>query len=349
MEHSLAIQLSVPATSENPVSQLRMEYQACQDLLQAQPEWIQRILTEQAARLTEAIGQGSSQVHYHLPESVVLRNQGQELVAMPVPSKIRNQAVKSIFGHLIHFNLLAGVNKNLARLERSTNQGTSASAILLRHALVMNMVHGYLPPGWNVLYRTDEGDEIPCQPISSTDQDGDSQIEPGNGFFLPQWVAFDDKGNLLASDTKEAYAKFDLMKRYLNILDAAVDLAPYMVVDGEYQDKHYGILGQLVNQGRALARYEVGQICEKIRQRATSHDLDRGFSLSLPYFNDQTLALELYNFEVVPPGRVMFLPTFMVLAVRAQGAKVIGETRFNRMTRLNLVKELYTLERTFLE
>jgi hypothetical protein len=89
-------------------------------------------------------------------------------------------------------------------------------------------------------------------------------------------------------------------------------------------------------------------IIQTIKHRVASHDLDRGLSLSLPYFNDQTLAMELYRFDVIPVGRVMFVPAFVVLAVRQQGAKVAQDTRLNKSTRRQLLMELSTLEGTFL-
>ncbi len=117
-------------------------------------------------------------------------------------------------------------------------------------------------------------------------------VETARQFYLPQWVAFDDELHLLVGSMNEAEADIASMQRYLSVLHAAVGLAPYMVADEEYQQKRYGILGQLVNQGRALARYQVEEIIQTIQQRAQSHDLDRGLSLSLPYFNDQTLGME---------------------------------------------------------
>jgi hypothetical protein len=87
---------------------------------------------------------------------------------------------------------------------------------------------------------------------------------------------------------------------------------------------------------------------QTIRRRAASHDLDRGLSLSLPYFNDQTLSKEEYNFDVIPAGRVMFVPAFVVLAVRAQGAKVAQDTRMSKSTRKHLLAELGLLEQIFL-
>jgi GNAT superfamily N-acetyltransferase len=237
----------------------------------------------------------------------------------------------------------------------------------------MHLVHNVLPSGKNVQYIAAEGDEIPTIPAYNENMSEsaltatmdttfveEDQSEAGRGrlpvpyveaarsFFLPQWVAFDDQHHLLVGDLNEAIASIIAMKRYLSVLQAAVGLAPYMVADEEYQRKRYGILGQLVNQGRALASYEVEEIIRTIKRRAASHDLDRGLSLSLPYFNDQTLALETYRFDVIPVGRVMFVPAFVVLAVRAQGAKVAQDTCINRSTRRHLLIELGTLEETFL-
>ena len=65
-----------------------------------------------------------------------------------------------------------------------------------------------------------------------------------------------------------------------------------MVADEDYQRKRYGMLGQLVNQGRALARYETDDIIRTIKERAAQHDLNRGLSLSLPYFDDQNAGNE---------------------------------------------------------
>ncbi len=172
-------------------------------------------------------------------------------------------------------------------------------------------------------------------------------VEAARRFYLPQWVAFDDKGRLVVGSVNEAEADIASMQRYLSVLHAAVGLAPYMVADEEYQRKRYGILGQLVNQGRALARYEVEEIIRTIQRRAASHDLNRGLSLSLPYFNDQTLAMENYSFEVIPAGRIMFVPAFVVRAAREQEAKIAQDTRLSQSTRKHLLTELRTLEQAF--
>jgi hypothetical protein len=137
------------------------------------------------------------------------------------------------------------------------------------------------------------------------------------------------------------------MQRFIEVLHLAVALAPYMVADDEYQQKRYGMLGQLVNQGRALARYITQDIITTIRQRAKSNDLNRGLSLSLPYFEDQDLVLKTHDFEVIPAGRIMFIPAFVVRAAQEEQAKVAQDTRLSPSTRRHLLAELKTLEQAF--
>jgi hypothetical protein len=133
----------------------------------------------------------------------------------------------------------------------------------------------------------------------------------------------------------------------MEVLHLGRSFAPYIVADEQYQQKRYGMLGQLVNQGRALACYETREIITTIKERAAQHDLNRGLSLSLPYFDDQELAMALESFEVIPQGRIMFVPAFVVRAARAQQAKVADDTRLSHGTRQHLIHELKMLETAF--
>jgi hypothetical protein len=223
-----------------------------------------------------------------------------------------------------------------------------------------------------VHYAVGEGEEIPSIPkksdwepesaitastdaIATEEERGEAgrgellvpYVEAARRFYLPQWVAFDNEGRLLVGSVNEAEADIASMQRYLSVLHAAVGLAPYMVAYEEYQRKRYGILGQLVNQGRAMAHYEVQEIIQTIQQRASSHELNRGLSLSLPYFNDQTLTMEDYSFEVIPAGRIMFVPAFVVRAAREQEAKIAQDTRMSQSTRKHLLAGLSMLEKAF--
>jgi hypothetical protein len=137
------------------------------------------------------------------------------------------------------------------------------------------------------------------------------------------------------------------MQRFLSILHIALSLAPYIAADEDYQRKRYGMLGQLINQGRALARYQTGEIIQTIKHRAATKDLNRGLSLSLPYFDDQSLEMKLDDFEVIPAGRIMFVPAFVVRAAREEQVKVAQDTRLSHSTRIHLLAELKTLEEAF--
>jgi hypothetical protein len=362
-----------PGLDDSAVSQLRKEYMSYQELFQMQPPLVQRFLETQASSVAEAIIQDLPQVRFTLPDRVMLHKEADAKPAI-VPSESREQMTGGLMDRLTRTDLRTGLRLRLGELEQSSNRSIAVSAGLLRHSIAGHMVHNMLPAGRTVQYVTAEGEEIPSMPVQS-DLEPESAItaatdaitaeddrgEAGRGellvpyveaarkFYLPQWVAFDDAGQLVVGSVNEAEADIASMQRYLSVLHAAVGLAPYMVADEEYQRKRYGILGQLVNQGRALALFEVQEIIRTIQRRASAHDLNRGLSLSLPYFNDQTLLMENYSFEVIPAGRIMFIPAFVVRAAREQEAKIAQDTRLSQSTRKHLLEELRALERAFAE
>src|SRR5512142_1941280 len=98
------------------------------------------------------------------------------------------------------------------------------------------------------------------------------------------------------------------MQRYVMLLHRALSLAPYISANEEYQHKRYGILGQLINQGRLLADFKTAQIISVIKERAAKQSLNRGLSITLPYFDDQTLSMNNSQLEIIPAGRIMFVP-----------------------------------------
>jgi len=361
-----------PGLADSAVSQLRQEYIGFQELLQLQPPLVQRFLETQASSVAEAVIQGLPQVRFTLPDRVVIQAQDGEVKPVSVPNESREQITGGLMDRLMRTDLRTALRLRLGELEGSSNRAVSVSAGLLRHAVVNHMVHNMLPSGRTVEYQVADGEEIPSIPVRSglepesaitatTDaivaEEARGEIgrgellvpyvEAARRFYLPQWVAFDDAGHLLVGGVNEAEADIASMQRYLSVLHTAVGMAPYMVADDEYQRKRYGILGQLVNQGRALAYYQVDEIIRTIQHRAASHDLNRGLSLSLPYFNDQTLAMESYSFEVIPAGRIMFVPAFVVRAAREQEAKIAQDTRLSQSTRKHLLAELSALDQAF--
>jgi hypothetical protein len=360
-----------PGLADKAVSHLKQEYLSYQELLQLQPPLVQRFLETQASAVAEAVIQNLSQVRFTLPDRVMIPREDIEAKPSSVPKESREQMTGGLMDRITGTDLRTALRLRLSELEQSSNRAVSVSASLLRHVIVIYMVHNMLPSGRSVHYEVADGEEIPSLPVRGEEEPESAitapsdaigmeekeelgrgellvpYVEAARRFYLPQWVAFDDRGKLLVGSVNEAEAHIASMQRYLSILHAAVGMAPYMVADEVYQRKRYGILGQLVNQGRALARYEVSEIIHTIQKRSASNDLNRGLSLRMPYFNDQTLSMENYNFEVIPAGRIMFIPAFVVRAAQEQEAKIAQDTRLSQSTRKHLLAELSTLEKAF--
>jgi hypothetical protein len=359
---------------ESPADFLAKEFERCQSLFEAQAALTQRFLESEARGIANAVIQQAPQVRFSLPKRVVAiseAKQGEQEGV--VPEGAREQLAGGIVDRLARTGAQAIVRQRLEELEASANQATALAAVLMRHAIAMVMVHQMLPDGRAVHYIPAEGEEIPTIPVEDASsrasaitaqsdaivEAGGEEEEEGRGelivpfvpyarqFFLPQWVALDGKDELLAHSENQAEADLASMQQYLKILHAAISLAPYMVADPEYQRKRYGMLGQLVHQGRALARFQTGEIIETIQRRAAAHELNRGLSLSLPYFDDQALEMRSHDFDIIPAGRIMFVPAFVVLASRKEQVKVDQDTRLSRSTRRHLLNELQMLEFAF--
>jgi hypothetical protein len=348
------------------INHLQKEYETQKLLFESQPVLIQHFLEGQAQVIADALISKTSQARFTLPDRIVTQiTQIGRDGTITIPEAQRQNMV----GGFLQGDARELLTRRLSELERSADQAIAVSAGLLRHATVIHMVHNLLPSGRTVTYRPDDDEQIPTIPVddnsleSAITQASDAIVEDGNTadrgdlqtpfvpaarkFFLPQWVAFDNQGRLLVGSVKEAEAHVQSMQQYVTILHRALSLAPYMSASEEYQLKRYGILGQLVNQGRALANFKTGEIICEIKTRAEKQSLNRGLSITLPYFDDQTLQMNRTNFEIIPAGRIMFVPAFVVRAARGEQAKVAQDTRLNASTRKHLLAQLKALETAF--
>jgi hypothetical protein len=353
----------------SPAEFLRQAYQQQLELYEAQPPVLARYMEAQARALAETILQKSSQARFSLPDKVVVDPKSGK--AENIRADQREQMAGGLVDRLTKTDIATVLRTRFKELEQMNNPAMAAAAGVLRFATCRYMVSNMLPAGRSVKYTVLEGDEIPSVPeaaatnvesaiTATTDAIAEEGgAEQGRGelqvpyvpfarqFFLPQWVAFDRDGKLLAKSVAEAEANIASMQQFLSVLHTAVNLAAYFISDEEYQRKRHGMLGQLVNQGRALAMYQTREIVDTIRQRAAAQDLNRGLSLSLPFFDDQTLMLKVYPFEVIPAGRIMFVPAFVVRAAQEEAVKVAQDTRISHSTRNHILSELALLARAF--
>jgi hypothetical protein len=358
---------------KHPSDRLAEEYGRKQELFSAQPAIVQHFLETQGKQIAQAIVDGDPKITFSLPDRVVctLENVGQPTQVTILQDK-RTYSAGSFINRFRKVELYKALRHKFAELEQSPDTSISVAAGLLQLATVKHMVYEMLPAGRDVSYKPAEEDEtIPSIPegdglepesaiTAATDAIAEEgKTETGRGdlivpfvpyarkFFLPQWVAFDQNGEMLVKSVEEANASIKSMQRFMEVLFLAVALAPYISADGEYAKKRYGMLGQLVNQGRALAIYQTKGIITRIKERAESGSLNRGLRLSLPYFDDQDLKINNSNFEVIPSGRIMFVPAFVVRAVQQEQAKVCQDTRYNASTRKHLLYLLDLLEKAF--
>jgi hypothetical protein len=343
-----------------------------QDEFACQPSVIQRYLEAQASSIADILLGQQSQIKFSFPDRINIADpKSHSENIQTIPSDQRDYTVGGVLDKWIGPDLRTNLRMKLTELEEVNNPSISLSARLLRFMVSNHLVNNILPSGRSITYETLEGEEIPSEPktgfvpSSAITQDSDAITETGDAdssrgelqspfvpaalcFFMPQWVAFDIEGNLLARNVSEAEGYINAMQKYLSILHMAVGLSPYFVCDAVYSQKRYGILGQLVNQARLFARYQIEEIIAEINRRSDSNSLNRGLSLSFPYFDDRDLSIKLHRFEVIPAGRIMFVPAFVVRASREEQAKVVQDTRLSHSTKKYLLKELQMLETAFI-
>ncbi|MBN1438899.1 MAG: hypothetical protein JW929_05750 [Anaerolineales bacterium] len=348
---------------------LHQEYRTQHGLFEAQPAMLQRFFEAQAGFLAETILQKPSQIKFTLPDRVVVDPKSGKMET--IPPEEREQMAGGLVDRLTRTDLTVVLRTRFKELEQHPIPGIAAAAGVMRFATCRHMISRLLPAGRSVNYVALHDEEIPSEPDPTLPDVGsaiteatDAIVEEGSAeagrgavqvpfvpyarrFFLPQWIAFDRDGKLLVGGPAEAEAAVASMQNFLQVLHTAVGLAAYFVADDEYRRKRYGMLGQLVNQGRALAVYQTGEIIQTIRRRAAAQDLNRGLSITLPYFDDQSLKLKAYPFEVIPAGRIMFVPAFVVRACQEEAVKIAQDTRLSVSTRNHILVELNQLEQTF--
>ncbi|MCX6081160.1 MAG: hypothetical protein NTW32_16645 [Chloroflexi bacterium] len=355
-----------------PASHLRQEYETQKTLFENQQPIVQRFLESQARQIANGLTSRTVRVRFSLPDRLLIqvRQIGQQ-ATVTIPENLREQSVGNLWSSISGADLHEAILHRLNELEQSPDQAVSTSTSLLRYSTAKYLVSEMLPAGRSVTYRPDDNDMVPSIPIddespeSAITQASDAIAEQGSTpdvgrgelqspfvpaarrFYLSQWVAFDGEGQLLVSTEKEAEASIQSMQKYVQILHRASSLAAYMVACNQYQLKRYGILGQLINQGRALAVFKTRAIIQEIATRVKKNSLNRGLSISMPYFDDQNLAMAETSFQVIPAGRIQFIPAFIVRAVRGKQAQVSQDTRLNSSTRKHLLAQLDALETAF--
>ncbi len=364
---------------------LAQEYAQREALYAVQPALTQRHLEAQAAALAQTLGHpgrlASQGASFTLPDQVNFPGgESAGLSMLNLPKNQRRQTVRSWVDWLKGASFAAVLRHRLDQLEAGNNPGLAVAAALLRFALVKHLVYQILPAGRslhpiNTAVDNDQdylADLIPSEiawrlggPASALagKQNAPAEdealafedrgelltpyTESACHFYLPQWVMVDEHNKLLVSSFAVAEALLTSMQNYVDILQTAAEIAPYIAADSVYQQKRYGMLAQLVNQGRSLANCEMQDIIAEVHRRLALDGLNRGLSISIPYFDDQALQLRLLALEAIPAGRILFVPAFLVLSCQQARARVARDTHLDPSTRTHLLDQIKSLEKTF--
>jgi hypothetical protein len=145
----------------------------------------------------------------------------------------------------------------------------------------------------------------------------------------------------------ETQATLDSLLRCAALLGAAATLAPWLAVDESYLQTCDALLQKLIDTGRSLAGCITEEIIATIKRREEGGELNRGLSLSLPYFDDRALELKTYDFEVIPNGRILFEPGYVMWVARHEQQDVEQNPSLSASVRGQLLAELRTLEIAF--
>jgi hypothetical protein len=100
-------------------------------------------------------------------------------------------------------------------------------------------------------------------------------------------------------------------------------------------------------QGRELARLQVQEMIRKVQTRAREHRLDRGLTVSLPYYDESAHELRWREVVIIPRGRIPFVPAFVVLAARQEVERVLADAGLSETTQAHLVELLQSLAAAF--
>lgn len=300
---------------------LRLEWLAWRRAFEDQPTTTQELFRTQAAGIADALLAARKTIAFSLPAKVLFRaDPASPLSALDVPAGFQLQTINEGPLGWRPQDLRAVFRRRLSQLDRSTYPGVAYASGLLRFAFADQLIERLASGG-----------------LSSHAAVADNS----------EWIAFRD-GRLVLSSESEAEERIIAMQRYLSALALAISLAPYFYTSEAYQSRRMGMLALLVDQGRSLAEYQVGRLIQKLRRWSAEHRLDRGLSLSVPYFDDQTLAMKLYSFEVIPAGRTPFVPAFLVLALERELISLQESQAYLEDTRIHLLSLLTALRREFL-
>lgn len=167
---------------------------------------------------------------------------------------------------------------------------------------------------------------------------------PDETILREQYTGFDPQGHL-AADYKTAAAVVERLSYFVHQLQLVEQIHPR--TEDWYSEKHSLLVTHLIDQGRALANYHTRQIIQNILTAWKAGEITRGLTIFLPYLNERQYKMEEYKIVVIPTGRILFRPQFVIGACRVSERHVRSNPDFSQATRWQLLSQLDTIIQTF--
>jgi hypothetical protein len=161
-------------------------------------------------------------------------------------------------------------------------------------------------------------------------------------------VTIGEKEGPLSASPAELETHLGSLQQAVRLLRDAEALCPSIVADAAYQHRRASAHAQLASWGNTLADYHTRAIISRIRLRAQNGGLNRGMRLDLPYFDYEAGAMRLYPVEIIPAGRIMFNPGFVVQAMRSARKNVLRDMQVGFSSRQHLLAQLAQIENAFI-
>ncbi len=170
---------------------------------------------------------------------------------------------------------------------------------------------------------------------------------PNEPTLREHYTAFEKQGQLRVSDLNSAVAVVEHLSRFVHALHQIEELYPAWQTHDQYSEKHALLTTHLIDQGRALANYQTQKIIQDIQMSWKTGEMTRGLTIFLPYLDERQSNMEEYKIVVIPAGRILFRPEFIVGACRVTERQVRSDSNLSQATRWQLLSQLDTIIQAF--
>jgi len=170
---------------------------------------------------------------------------------------------------------------------------------------------------------------------------------PGSADLYTNYTPFNKQGQLIVADHTTADALLAQLSQYMDRLHMAEQLYPGWTTHGLYNKVSTLLTTHFVEQGRALANSYTREIVSEIRQHWQAGKIARGLTLFIPYLDERRCRMEKYKVVVIPTGRILFRPEFIIGACRVSQHHVRKDPELSQATRWQLLSQLDSIIQAF--